>query len=33
MWQAMFTALLIVSALVIAVGLGYLSYRLVREDR
>ncbi len=33
MWQAMFTALLIVIALVIAVGLGYLSYRLVREDR
>lgn len=33
MWQAMFTALLIVSALLIAVALGYLSYRLVREDR
>lgn len=33
MWQSMFTALLIVIALLIAVGLGYLSYRLVREDR
>lgn len=33
MWQAMFTALLVVIALLIAIGLGYLSYRLVREDR
>ncbi len=33
MWQAMFTALLIALALLIAAGAGYLSYRLARNDR
>jgi hypothetical protein len=33
MWQAMFTALLVALLLLIAGGAGYLSYRLVREER
>lgn len=33
MWQAMFTALLVALVLLIAAGAGYLSYRLIREDR
>jgi hypothetical protein len=33
MWQAMFTALLIALALLIAAGAGYLGYRLTKDER
>jgi hypothetical protein len=33
MWQTIFTSLLVVAALLIAGGTGYLGYRLVRDDR